>query len=166
MADQFVTQPPHQVSRVEELFARVQASQARAGQLHSLAAKTVSASRARRSQPQAAPGSPADFSRALLSSSSYARLLARLATMPAIEQAKGVLMAQTGCSSDDAFDMLRRASQRMNTPVRDLAEQIIEKASRGLSPPEVVWPDLRRLGPEVSRCEPRPRPAAAGRLPR
>ena len=29
-----------------------------------------------------------------------------------IEQAKGILIAQTGCEPDEAFDMLRQASQR------------------------------------------------------
>jgi ANTAR domain len=40
--------------------------------------------------------------------SAYARLEARLETMPVIEQAKGILMAQTGCTAEQAFDMLRR----------------------------------------------------------
>jgi AmiR/NasT family two-component response regulator len=129
MADHVVTQPPGLGSQLEELFARAHASQMRAAQLHSLAAETVGASRTLRSRRLAVPRSPADFSETLLRSSRYARLLARLATMPAIEQAKGILMAQTGCSPDQAFDMLRRASQRSNTPVRELAEQIVEKAS-------------------------------------
>jgi hypothetical protein len=61
----------------------------------------------------------------LLAVSPLARLRAQAATMPVIEQAKGVLMAQHGCSEDEAFDLLRRASQRSNTPVRVLAEQIV-----------------------------------------
>jgi AmiR/NasT family two-component response regulator len=36
--------------------------------------------------------------------------------MPVIEQAKGILIAQTGCTPEEAFDMLRRASQRSNVP--------------------------------------------------
>jgi hypothetical protein len=44
-----------------------------------------------------------------------ARLTARLATLPAIEQAKGILMAQSGWSEAEAFDALRRASQQSNT---------------------------------------------------
>jgi AmiR/NasT family two-component response regulator len=48
--------------------------------------------------------------------------------MPVIEQAKGILMAQSGCSADQAFDMLRRASQRSNVPIRELAPKIIEGA--------------------------------------
>ena len=66
----------------------------------------------------------------ILQHSSYARLVARLETMPVIEQAKGVIMAQSSCSQDHAFDMLRRASQRLNMPVRDLAARIVDAASR------------------------------------
>lgn len=41
-----------------------------------------------------------------------------------IERAKGVLMAREGCDADTAFDILRRASQRTNRKLRDLAEEI------------------------------------------
>lgn len=57
--------------------------------------------------------------------SEYARLLARLDTMPVIEQAKGIVMAQSRCTPDEAFDLLRRASQRSSVPVRDLAAKIV-----------------------------------------
>jgi hypothetical protein len=67
--------------------------------------------------------------RELLYHSSYARLEARLESMPVIEQAKGILMAQTGCGPGEAFDMLRRASQRSNIKVRDLAEDIVGRAA-------------------------------------
>jgi ANTAR domain-containing protein len=60
--------------------------------------------------------------------SAYARLEARLETLPLIEQAKGILMAQTGCGPEQAFDMLRRASQRSNVKVRDLATDIVDRA--------------------------------------
>jgi hypothetical protein len=69
--------------------------------------------------------------RAVLHESVTARLVARLETMPVIEQAKGVLIAQTGCTADEAFDMLRAASQRSNVPVRDLAAGIVKRASSG-----------------------------------
>ena len=70
----------------------------------------------------------------LLASSPLARLRARAATMPVIEQAKGILMAMHGCSEDEAFDLLRRASQRSNTPVRALAEQIVKKVPQSRGP--------------------------------
>ena len=47
--------------------------------------------------------------------------------MPVIEQAKGVLMAQQRCGPDEAFDLLRRASQRANVKVSVLAAQIVEQ---------------------------------------
>ena len=43
-----------------------------------------------------------------LHESAYARLRAQLETMPVIEQAKGILIAQTGCLAEEAFAMLRR----------------------------------------------------------
>lgn len=55
----------------------------------------------------------------------YARLQARLASLPVIEQAKGIIMAQYGWPEDQAFDALRRASQRENIKVRDLAARVV-----------------------------------------
>jgi hypothetical protein len=63
--------------------------------------------------------------RETLRRSELARMRAQLATMPVIEQAKGIIMAQSGCREAEAFDYLRQASQRMNRPVRDLAAQIV-----------------------------------------
>ena len=65
----------------------------------------------------------------LLRHSPYARLLARLETMPIIEQAKGIIMAQTRCEAAEAFDLLRRASQRSNVPVRELAADIVRHSA-------------------------------------
>jgi GAF domain-containing protein len=50
--------------------------------------------------------------------------------MPVIEQAKGILMAQHGCGPDEAFDLLRRASQRFNVPVRVLAARLVHSVQR------------------------------------
>jgi AmiR/NasT family two-component response regulator len=52
----------------------------------------------------------------------------RLETLPVIEQAKGIIMGQSHCDDAQAFDLLRRASQRGNVPVRELAAQIVAKA--------------------------------------
>ncbi len=41
-----------------------------------------------------------------------------------IGQAKGILMAKEGVTADEAFDMLRRASQRLNLKLRKVAEDI------------------------------------------
>lgn len=40
-------------------------------------------------------------------------------------EAKGVLMARENCTRDEAFDILRRASQRENRKLRDLAEELV-----------------------------------------
>ncbi len=50
-------------------------------------------------------------------------------TMPVIEQAKGILMAQHRCGPEEAFDLLRRASQRANVRVSVLAARIVEQIS-------------------------------------
>lgn len=42
-----------------------------------------------------------------------------------IEQAKGVLMAQRHVNADEAFDILREASQRYNRKLRDIATGIV-----------------------------------------
>ncbi len=54
-----------------------------------------------------------------------------------IEQAKGMLMAAQSCSADEAFDLLVRASQRSNRKLRDIAQELVDKAQyrRGASPP-------------------------------
>ncbi|HEX3621991.1 MAG TPA: GAF and ANTAR domain-containing protein [Acidimicrobiales bacterium] len=45
-----------------------------------------------------------------------------------IEQAKGMLMAQSpNLDADGAFDLLRRASQRENVKLRDIAQRIVER---------------------------------------
>ena len=45
-----------------------------------------------------------------------------------IEQAKGVLMARSPqMTADEAFDVLRKASQRENIKVRDIAQRIVER---------------------------------------
>jgi hypothetical protein len=52
----------------------------------------------------------------------------------AIEQAKGVLMVAFGVDAESAFDELRTASNRLNVPVRELAEWLVHWFSR----PEVT----------------------------
>jgi AmiR/NasT family two-component response regulator len=42
-----------------------------------------------------------------------------------IEQAKGVLMAQRGVDAEQAFEILRQASQRYNRKLRDVAAGIV-----------------------------------------
>jgi GAF domain-containing protein len=50
---------------------------------------------------------------------------AALSTRDLIGQAKGMLMLTHGIDADEAFDLLRTASQRDNTKLRDLAQRIV-----------------------------------------
>ncbi len=61
---------------------------------------------------------------ALKAAISEAGTQAALETRDVIGQAKGVLMAQSGLTADDAFARLRELSQQRNQAVRDLAEEI------------------------------------------
>ena len=45
-----------------------------------------------------------------------------------IGTAKGILMAREGCSQDEAFDMLRVASQHLNRKLRDIAAEVVTEA--------------------------------------
>lgn len=51
-----------------------------------------------------------------------------LTSRSVIDQAKGIIMGVQRCSADDAFDVLRRASQRENKKLRDIAQSIVERA--------------------------------------
>jgi hypothetical protein len=75
-------------------------------------------------------GEPGSEPKESLARSPYARLMAQAGSTPVIEQAKGIVMAKIGCGDDLAFEMLRRASQRMNVPVGTLAAQIVARAGR------------------------------------
>lgn len=44
----------------------------------------------------------------------------------AIEQAKGIIMAQRKCSADDAFEFLTSRSQASNTKLREVAREIVD----------------------------------------
>ncbi|MDQ3641569.1 MAG: ANTAR domain-containing protein, partial [Actinomycetota bacterium] len=45
-----------------------------------------------------------------------------------IEQAKGILMGRSPqMTADEAFDVLRKASQRENVKVRDIAQRIVDR---------------------------------------
>jgi GAF domain-containing protein len=55
-----------------------------------------------------------------------------LETRGIIDQAKGILMARTGTDADQAFESMRRASQRSNRKVFDLAREIVESTGRNV----------------------------------
>lgn len=48
-----------------------------------------------------------------------------VASREIIGAAKGILMESQSCTRDEAFDILRRASQRENRKLRDLAEELV-----------------------------------------
>jgi len=53
------------------------------------------------------------------------QLRAALASREIIGEAKGILMQQQTCTRDQAFDILRRASQRENRKLREIAEALV-----------------------------------------
>jgi len=57
-------------------------------------------------------------------------LTKRLESQAPIEQAKGIIIAQTRCTPEQAFEILRRASQRSNTKLRLLALDLVARTSR------------------------------------
>lgn len=59
-----------------------------------------------------------------------------MASRRLIDQAIGIVMAQNRCSSDDAFAILRQASQNRNVKVRDLAASVIRNISGADPSPE------------------------------
>jgi len=64
-----------------------------------------------------------------LHDSVFARLRAKMDSMPVIEQAKGILMAQLSCGPEEAFDLLRQVSQRTNIKLHALAALIVEQVA-------------------------------------
>lgn len=58
-----------------------------------------------------------------------------IASRPVIDQARGVLMALHGCTSDEAWNILRETSQLSNTKLRTVAAAITSSAGHGGPPP-------------------------------
>jgi GAF domain-containing protein len=59
-----------------------------------------------------------------------AQMREAMASRAVIEQAKGVLMQVQGCSDEDAWELLRRASSHRNKKLRDVARAIVEGTRR------------------------------------
>jgi hypothetical protein len=78
--------------------------------------------------------------REALHSSAMARLQSRVDSLPVIEQAKGILMAEAGCEPREAFDILRRTAERSHVTVTDLASEIVRRAAEGRRRPNRVAP--------------------------
>jgi AmiR/NasT family two-component response regulator len=58
-----------------------------------------------------------------------AQLAAAVRSRAVIDQAKGIIMAQTRCSGDEAFQVLVRTSQNRNLKLKLLAEQVIDSTT-------------------------------------
>lgn len=54
-----------------------------------------------------------------------------------IDQAKGVIIAENRCTPDEAFAILRTASQNRNVKIRDLAAEVVSRASGAHHPADV-----------------------------
>jgi hypothetical protein len=67
---------------------------------------------------------------AMHDSRSRSDLEARADTRDVIGMAKGLLMAREGVSPEEAFDILRRASQRANVKLRTIAGDVVERNRR------------------------------------
>jgi anti-anti-sigma regulatory factor len=73
-----------------------------------------------------------------------AQLRRAIASRPVIDQARGVLMALHACTSDEAWHILREASQLSNTKLRTVAAAVTAGAeSDGPPPPPEVRAALR-----------------------
>jgi AmiR/NasT family two-component response regulator len=57
-------------------------------------------------------------------------LHAALTTREIIGQAQGILMERERITSDEAFDILRRASQHLNVKLREVARVLVETGER------------------------------------
>ncbi|MFE1247308.1 ANTAR domain-containing protein [Streptomyces sp. NPDC058735] len=69
-----------------------------------------------------------------------------IASRPVIDQARGVLMATHGCTSDEAWHILRETSQLSNTKLREVAAAVTAGAEPdGPAPPAAVRSALRTV---------------------
>ena len=101
------------------------------------------------SAPSTAPTGPAERLHVL--QEEVDQLRQAIASRPVIDQARGVLMALHACTSEEAWHILREASQLSNTKLRTVAAAVTASAeSDGPPPPAEVRTALRtalgRLG--------------------
>ena len=54
-----------------------------------------------------------------------------LTSRAVIDQAKGILIGQHGVGADEAFSILRTTSQRENRKLRDVAQELVDRARTG-----------------------------------
>ena len=61
-------------------------------------------------------------------------LRAALVSRSTIDQAIGIMIAQTGATPDRAFELLRTQSQHTNQKLRDLAAEVVARATHHIAP--------------------------------
>jgi GAF domain-containing protein len=66
-------------------------------------------------------------------------LHAAMATRRVIDQALGIMMAQNRCSAEEAFTILRRASQNRNVKINQLAADMIRTATGAIPDEHTHW---------------------------
>ncbi|MFF5981473.1 ANTAR domain-containing protein [Streptomyces olindensis] len=77
-----------------------------------------------------------------------------IVSRPVIDQARGILMATHGCTSDEAWHILRETSQLSNTKLREVAAAVTASAeSDGPAPPPELRTALQRA---LARRRPHP----------
>jgi response regulator NasT len=105
------------------------------------------------SEPEpSAPSAPSAHSAVALERAERLRLLQEeveqlrqaIVSRPVIDQARGILMATQSCTSDEAWTILRQASQLSNTKLRTVAAALTASTETGgPPPPEEVRTALR-----------------------
>ena len=65
------------------------------------------------------------------SEAKVAQLQEALTSRDVIGQAKGILIEREGCSADEAFEMLKTASQTVNRKLRLVAADVVSEAEKG-----------------------------------
>jgi AmiR/NasT family two-component response regulator len=53
-----------------------------------------------------------------------------LVSRESIDLARGIIIGATGCTADEAFQRLVEESQHTNTKLRDLATEMVRRATR------------------------------------
>lgn len=66
---------------------------------------------------------------AMTASRELESLNAALVSRATIEQAKGIIMAATRCTAEEAFELLRQQSQALNEKLRDIAAELVERST-------------------------------------
>ena len=70
-----------------------------------------------------------------------------------IEQAKGIIIAATGCTVDQAFERLVSQSQRENRKLRDVAAELVKHATRHVTPPARSTTEPHAVTSQIVRPE-------------